>query len=361
MAGSGCYTRVTNGRPRGPSRDAVKAGPGEAYAGVATLFSDAAPMLLLPAWISPAADACYPELQLCQEARVDHQERRTTEGSNLVVETMRRAFARLKMGRPGPVMVEIPSDIGAEDVPDELVDSYRPVKVATAGANVAAVDEAAAVLLSASNPIVYAGQGVLYADATDDLWSRQSSADSMTQPAWPSRAASQRNTPCRLDRLGVMNEQRTGSWEPRRVFAVARSPDRHGMTNEHPSENFIQATNDPIRQLARIRRRVHLLGDAKLIIRRDRGCRERLGESGRRDRERSPRLRRRGWSSGTSTKPNEVPMTRTGSYLSSRRTSTKPAIVTHDSGEPGTSSCPFTRRRAAHVFGWGKSMDWELG
>ena len=146
------YTRVTNGRPAGVF--AMQYGPGaeNAYAGVATAFSDAVPMLLLPLGYPGDRDGVYPNFSSVRsyESVTKHVER--LKASNLVVETMRRAFARLKMGRPGPVMVEIPSDIGAEDVPDSLVDSYRPVKVATAGANVAAVDEAAEALISASNP-----------------------------------------------------------------------------------------------------------------------------------------------------------------------------------------------------------------
>ena len=44
------YSRVTNGKP--PGVFAMQYGPGaeNAYAGVATAFSDAVPMLLLPPW-----------------------------------------------------------------------------------------------------------------------------------------------------------------------------------------------------------------------------------------------------------------------------------------------------------------------
>ena len=49
------------------------------------------------------------------------------------------------------------------------MESYLPVKAAIAGADISAVDEAAAALLSAKNPVVYAGQGVMHAEASDDL------------------------------------------------------------------------------------------------------------------------------------------------------------------------------------------------
>jgi len=56
---------------------------------------------------------------------------------------MRRAISLMRMGRPGPTMVEIPADILNEDVPDALIEAYRPVKVTSAGANAREVETAA--------------------------------------------------------------------------------------------------------------------------------------------------------------------------------------------------------------------------
>src|SRR3989441_126696 len=82
---------------------------------------------------------------------------------------MRRAISLMRMGRPGPAMVEIPADILSEDVPDALIEAYRPVKVTSAGANARDVETAARVLREARRPVIHAGQGVLYAEASDDL------------------------------------------------------------------------------------------------------------------------------------------------------------------------------------------------
>ena len=56
------YSRVTNGRPAGVF--AMQYGPGaeNAYAGVATAFSDAVPMLLLPLGHPAGRDGVYPQL-----------------------------------------------------------------------------------------------------------------------------------------------------------------------------------------------------------------------------------------------------------------------------------------------------------
>src|SRR5262249_58215563 len=86
-----------------------------------------------------------------------------------VADVMRRAISTMRMGRPGPAMVEIPADVVNEDVPEAMIDAYRPVKVTTAGANARDVEAAARVLPEAKRPGIHAGPGVLYSEASDDL------------------------------------------------------------------------------------------------------------------------------------------------------------------------------------------------
>src|ERR1700727_696841 len=79
----------------------------------------------------------------------------------------RRAFTKLKNGRGGPVIVEIPSDMWNEEVPEPL--DYTPVLRTRYGADPVHVKEAAALLISARRPVIYAGQGVHYARAWPQL------------------------------------------------------------------------------------------------------------------------------------------------------------------------------------------------
>ena len=82
-------------------------------------------------------------------------------------EIMRRAFAALRQGRPGPVAVEIPADVALEDVSEESF-YYTPSRRVAAQGDPGDVEAAARALCSASNPIILAGQGVMYAKATDE-------------------------------------------------------------------------------------------------------------------------------------------------------------------------------------------------
>ena len=275
------YSRVTNGRP--PGVFAMQYGPGaeNAYAGVATAFSDAVPMLLLPLGHPSDRDGVYPNFSSVRSYESVTKNVERLQAPHLVVDTMRRAFALLKTGRPGPVMVEIPADVGAEEVPDGVLNSYRPVKAAIAGANVAAVDEAAGVLMSANNPIVYAGQGVLHAEATDDLVELAELIQIPVTTSMAGKSGFPERHPLSLgSSSGVMNGAAYHFMKRADVvFAVGSSLTKHGMTITIPSEKtFIQATNDPIDLNKNYDVEYPLLGDAKLIIRQliD-ACRDRIG------------------------------------------------------------------------------------
>ena len=83
-----------------------------------------------------------------------------------VAPALRRAFNAARNGRPRPALVEIPSDLFGEDL-GEL--DYRPVVSARSAPDPQAVDEAAQVLVDADRPLIYAGQGVHYAEAWAEL------------------------------------------------------------------------------------------------------------------------------------------------------------------------------------------------
>jgi acetolactate synthase-1/2/3 large subunit len=87
--------------------------------------------------------------------------------ADAVPDAMRRAFTQVRNGRPRPVLVEFPSDVMTEDVPEPL--SYKPAPRAKSAPDAQAVSEAAEMLVNAERPVIYAGQGVHYARAWQSL------------------------------------------------------------------------------------------------------------------------------------------------------------------------------------------------
>ena len=82
---------------------------------------------------------------------------------------MQNAFAQLKNGRPGPVVLEVPHDLYTQDANPGLIDQYRLQRRSTPCADVADISKLVDQLLEANAPVIIAGQGILYADATDEL------------------------------------------------------------------------------------------------------------------------------------------------------------------------------------------------
>ena len=81
---------------------------------------------------------------------------------------MRRAFTALRSGTPGPVVLEMPSDVLLAEAPDEVL-HYNPVGPGRkAAADPADVERAADILVNASYPILNLGGGVLAAEAWDE-------------------------------------------------------------------------------------------------------------------------------------------------------------------------------------------------
>jgi acetolactate synthase-1/2/3 large subunit len=358
------YSRVTNGRPAGVF--AMQYGPGaeNAYAGVATAFSDAVPMLLLPLGHPSGRDGVYPHFSSVRgyESVTKNVER--LQSPALVADTMRRAFALLKMGRPGPVMVEIPADIGDMEVPADVMESYRPVKAAIAGADVAAVDEAAAALLSAENPVVYAGQGVMHAEASDDLVELAELLQIPVTTSMAGKSGFPEKHPLSLGSAsGVMNGAAyrfIGRADL--VFAIGSSLTKHGMTMTIPEDKtLIHATNDPIDIGKNYDVEYPLLGDARLVIRQlIEACKDRLGGESRNGETAEEIAMVRGqWLDSWMRKlaSDEVPMNPYRvMWEFMRNVDPDHAIVTHDSGSPRDQLMPFYQSGGPHTYlGWGKS------
>ena len=359
------FARVANGKP--PGVFAMQYGPGaeNAYAGVATAFSDAVPLLLLPLGHPAGRDGVYPNFSSVRayESVTKNVERLHSPAH--AADAMRRAFALLKMGRPGPVMVEIPADVGEMDVPEGAVESYKPVKTATAGANLADADEAAAALLAARNPVIYAGQGVMYADASDDLIELAETLQIPVTTSMAGKSAFPEKHPLSLGSAsGVMNGAALRFLRRADlIFAVGSSLSQHGMTLTIPSDKtLIQATNDPIDISKGYSVEYPLLGDAKPVTRAvlD-ACRDRLNGAALDDGSTADEIAqaRAAWLGEWTRKltSDEVPINPYRVMWEFMRVvDSDHAIVTHDSGSPRDQLMPFYRAGGPRTYlGWGKS------
>jgi acetolactate synthase I/II/III large subunit len=358
------YARVKNGRTL--AAFCMQYGPGaeNAFPGVATAFSDSTPMLLLPLGHQRDRAQVFPLFSSARSfASVTKSVETITQGGQ-VADVMRRAISVMRMGRPGPAMVEIPADVVNEEVPEALIDAYRPVKVAAAGANVREVEAAARALRDARRPVIHAGQGVLYAEGSAELIEL---AELLQAPVMTTMEAKSAFPEDHALALGTGGPAVTGPTlhylrEADVVFGIGCSFTRHGMATSIPAgKTLIHATNDE-RDLNKSYVADHpLLGDARLVLRqfiealKSQGGRPAGREGVRAELERVRAAWLAEWAPTLGSA--EVPMTPYRVIAEFMRTvNPREAIVTHDSGSPRDQLLPFYRAVSPRSYlGWGKS------
>jgi thiamine pyrophosphate-dependent acetolactate synthase large subunit-like protein len=162
------FSRINNGKRIGVF--CMQLGPGaeNAFGGVAQAFADSVPILLLPGGYERSVASIAPNFN-----SVDNYKGITKWAASInivdrIPEFMRRAFSHLRNGRSGPVLLEIPKDLAVEEYPYKTFE-YTPVSQNRSDADKDDVKELVTALLRASNPVINAGQGVLYAEASDKL------------------------------------------------------------------------------------------------------------------------------------------------------------------------------------------------
>jgi acetolactate synthase-1/2/3 large subunit len=168
IAVADAYSRLTNGEKIGVATvmgGVNSAGLQVAYAGIAQAFEDGSPMLVLTDGVpnGSSQNAHFDPIEALSHvtkwaARIDVPA--------ATPQFMRRAFTLMRTGRPGPVLLAVPRGMGEYD---EDAHPYQPVKGWRSGPDPADVASAAEVISKASKPLIFVGEGVLYADATREL------------------------------------------------------------------------------------------------------------------------------------------------------------------------------------------------
>jgi acetolactate synthase-1/2/3 large subunit len=156
-------------------------GPGltNAATGVATAALDSVPMVVIAGDIPTHFYGKHPHQEINLHADADQFEiyrpfvKRAwrVERADLLPEIMDKAFHLAESGRPGPVLVSVPMDIFSMELDTTFFDR---IKSNAASYAKPALDEAlgekiVATLLSAKKPLIYAGGGIILADAAAEL------------------------------------------------------------------------------------------------------------------------------------------------------------------------------------------------
>ena len=357
------YSRTTNGDKMGVF--AMQYGPGaeNAYSGAATAFSDSTPMLLLPLGHPQERQGVFPLYSSLESYASITKSIEQINTPDRTSQVMRRAFAALRQGRPGPVAVEIPADIAVDEVSEEAF-YYVPSRRAASQGDPGDVEAAARALCSASNPVILAGQGVMYAKASEEL---QELAELLQVPVTTTllgKSAFDETHPLALGSAALTSSSTLVNFMRRAdmVFAVGTSLTRHNMVLTIPAgKTLIHSTNDPRDINKDYNVDYPVVGDAKLVLRQmiD-ACRDIVGES-RRDSNTAEEVAKEreafieAWKHKLTDDSRPIsPYRVIWDFM--HTVPPEQAIVTHDSGSPRDQIVPFYRSKGPRTYmGWGKS------
>src|ERR1041384_4695495 len=168
VAVADAFSRITAGKKIGVCTfqgGVNAAGMQYAYAGMAQAFEDGSPVLCITDGV-PAGASGNSQYDVASAMKTVSKWFGYLDKPERTPELMRRAFTMLRSGRPGPVILAIPN---ATATYDETVEPCRPVKGWKSAPDPADVRAAIDLLLQAKNPLIYAGEGVIYAGASDEL------------------------------------------------------------------------------------------------------------------------------------------------------------------------------------------------
>jgi acetolactate synthase-1/2/3 large subunit len=363
------YARVTAGDKIGVF--CMQHGPGaeNAFGGVAQAYSESVPILVVPAGYPRRIAHYYPNFNSTLNMKHVTKWAEPLTMGKAIPEVMRRAFFQLRNGRPGPVLVEVPLDVWGEDVPETW--TYVPSFQAKSGPDPGAVAEAARVLATAKRPVIYAGQGVHYAKAWDELKALAEAWNIPVTTSIEGKSAFPENHPLSLGSGGRAN--------PRPVKAFLKDADvilgigcsfaltAFGVAMP-PGKTIIHATLDPMDLNKDVPAQCGLIGDAKLTLVALSAAMAGLDRSPADARSGAPaRIMelRTAWLAEWAAKlnNNEAPINPYRVIAELNRLVDKTnTIITHDAGSPRDQLTPFWEATTPLSYiGWGKTTQLGYG
>ena len=152
----------------------VTSGPGatNTVTGIASAYMDSVPLVVITGQVPRAVIGTdsFQESDIVGITMPIVKHSYLLQTTDELTSTFKEAFHIARTGRPGPVLIDVPSDLAAEmmvfEYPEVIkLPSYRP----TYKGNAKQIRQAAHHIQNAQRPVLYVGGGVISAGASDEL------------------------------------------------------------------------------------------------------------------------------------------------------------------------------------------------
>ena len=368
MAADG-FSRMSDGQRFGVVATQNAAGAENSMGGLAQAFGDNIPILVLPGGYSLAQRQVRPNFSALENYRGVVKSVESIDTPDQIANVMRRAFQALRNGRGGPVVVELTSDVCAQEVPEEAQNYHSP-QVARQVPARGEIADAVSALLGAERPMIWAGAGVLMSGASAAL---QALAELTGVPVFTTMEGKSAFDERHPLALGAGSGATTGpahTWivESDLVLGIGTSLTLNGYTQRVPAgKTVIHNTIAPDDINKDTPCDIALVGDARLTI-------EALIDQVKAEIGETPRdtgaaaevaAARSAWMADWTAvlESDEEPL---NTYRVIHEIDTnidrENSVVTHDAGAPRDSMVPFFTATTPHSYiGWGKTTHLGFG
>jgi acetolactate synthase-1/2/3 large subunit len=364
------YSRIKRGKRNGVF--GAQAGPGieNAFPGVAQAYSENVPILIIAGGLPLSRQYVRPVFRAADVYRPVTKWSALAHNVQELPSLMRRAYAAMRSGKPGPVLIEVPDEVFEAEFKGPL--DYAPVPVQRAAPDPDAVKKAVSMLLNAKNPLLWAGQGVHYAEAGERL---AALAEMIPAPVVATNPGKSAIADSHALALGGATRSRSKVYADflKKADLILAIGSSLTVTNFGPSvppgKVIIHSTNEPGDINKEYKVDQALIGDAGLVID------ALIAEIGR---QKGPgggnalaslkeevAAGKKAWleSWAKLLDSDEMPLNQYRVIRDMMRTLDRDnVIMTHDSGSPREQMIPFWETTAAGSYmGWGKSTQLGYG
>ncbi len=370
MAADG-FSRMSDRGQFGVVAMQSQAGAENSMGGISQAFADNVPILVLPGGVTLDRAAVRPNFSAFNTYQNIARQVEMIARPDQVGDVMRRAFHALRNGRPGPVVVEMPSDVCSQEVPEDAI-PYQSPKVSIQAPSASDIKAAVGALLRAERPVIWAGMGVLLADATAELRELAELTEIPVYTTMPGKSAMNERHPLALGGGSGSTTLAARQWlqESDVLFAVGSSMTKTPYGQPIPPGKVIIHNVGSLEDINKdFAVDIALPGDAKATMQAMIAeVKTQLGDNGRR---------------GGTGVPAQVSKVKEGwleSWMPLLTDDTSPinpyrviwelnqcldlenSIVTHDAGAPRDMTMPFFTATTPHSYiGWGKSTHLGYG
>ncbi|PYM13064.1 MAG: hypothetical protein DMD81_22235 [Candidatus Rokuibacteriota bacterium] len=266
VAVADAFSRVTCGKSIGVCTVMANlnaAGIQMAYGAIGQAWEDSSPLLVIAEGVGQGASQ-HTHFDMAGALKSVTKWVGKVDRADLIPDFVRRAFTQLRSGRPAPVVLIVPRDLGEYEEDEH---PYSPVKGWRSGPDPDDVKAAAKALLAAKDPLLYIGEGVYYADATSELLRFAELAQVPVLTTLKAKGAFPENHPLSVGVRGSLAEHFLRKCDV--LFSIGSSLFPNRFSHSIPDadkKTIVQCTVDTLDINRSYETRHAVIGDAKLTL-----------------------------------------------------------------------------------------------